>query len=244
MLGIATKFLTTFQILGEDVAGIVVQVGSSVSKVKKGDHVLGHCVSLATGELSQGGFQSYSVVPEILVSPIPDSLSFEQAAVIPLGLSTAAAGLYQKDCLKLPYPKPGSQKSTGTSILVWGGSGSVGGTAVQLAAASGVEVTATCSKRNFDYVKGLGATHVVDYNDPSAVNEIVKHLQGTQFAGAFDSISHEETYKVCGAVAERMGGGLVTGTLPAPKGVDLGKGVTTKDGRSFSIIVILNAFLD
>jgi NADPH:quinone reductase-like Zn-dependent oxidoreductase len=170
-------------------------------------------------------------VPEITVSPIPDSLAFEQAAVIPLGLSTAAAGLYQKDHLNLPYPKPGSQKSTGTSVLVWGASGSVGGNAVQLAVASGVDVVATCSKRNFDYVKDLGATHVVDYHDPSAVDELVKALKTTKFVGAFDSIADEKTYKACGAVIEKLGGGLVTGTLPAPEGVDLGKGVTAKDGN-------------
>jgi NADPH:quinone reductase-like Zn-dependent oxidoreductase len=180
---------------------------------------------------AQGGFQNYSVVPQILVCPIPDSLSFEQAAVVPLGLSTAAAALYQPDCLKLPYPKPGSQKSTDTSILIWGGSGSVGGNAVQLAAASGVQIVATSSKRNFDYVKGLGATHVVDYNDPSAIDDIVKALQGTNFAGVFDSISEERTYKACSAVAEKLGGGLVTGTLPPPEGMDLGKGVSTKDSE-------------
>jgi len=193
--------------------------------------VLGHCVSLATGVNAEAGFQNYTVVPQITVSPIPDSMSFEQAAVIPLGLSTAAAGLYQKDFLKLPYPKPSSQTSTGTSILVWGGSGSVGGNAVQLAAASGVQVVATCSKRNFDYVKSLGATHVVDYNDSSVVDEIVKALQGTKFAGAYNSIADEKTYKACGAVAEKLGGGIVTGTLPVPEGVDLGKGVKAKDGK-------------
>jgi NADPH:quinone reductase-like Zn-dependent oxidoreductase len=191
---------------------------------------LGHCVCLATGIKAQAGFQNYTVVPQVLVSPIPDSLSFEQAAVVPLGLSTAAAALYQSDCLKLPYPKPGPQKST-DSILIWGGSGSVGSNAIQLAAASGVQIVATCSKRNFEYVKGLGATHVVDYNDPSAIDDIVKALQGTKFAGVFDSISEEQTYKACAAVAEKLGGGLITGTLAPPKGLDLGKGVSTKDSE-------------
>jgi NADPH:quinone reductase-like Zn-dependent oxidoreductase len=213
------------------VAGVVAQVGSTVGKVKKGDRVLGHCISLATGIQAQAGFQNYTVVPEITVSPIPDSVSFEQAAVIPLGLSTAAAALYKADGLRLPYPKPGSKDSTGTSILVWGGSSSVGGNAIQLATASGVKVIATCSERNFDYVKGLGASHTVDYNDPSAIDDIVKLLQGTRFVGAFDSISEEKTYRACGAVVEKLGGGLVAGTLPPPKGVDLGKGVTTKDGE-------------
>ena len=205
-----------------------------MTKVKKGDRVIGHCISLATGILAQAGFQNYTLVPEITVSPIPDSLSFEQAAVIPLGLSTAAAALYQKDFLKLPYPKPGSQQSTGASVLVWGGSSSVGGNAIQLAISSGVDVVATCSKKNSEYVKGLGARKVIDYNDSSAIDEIVKHLQGTRFAGAFDSISEEKTYKACGAVAEKLGGGIIAGTLPPPQDADLGKGVAAKDGKSSS----------
>jgi NADPH:quinone reductase-like Zn-dependent oxidoreductase len=173
-------------------------------------------------------------VPEITVSPIPDTLSYEQAAVVPLGLSTAAAALYQKDCLNLPYPKPGSPKPTGSAILVWGGSSSVGGNAIQLAAASGFQVVATCSKKNFEYVKGLGATHVVDYNDASVVEDVVKVLQGMKFAGVLDSISEEKTYRACGAVAEKLGGGIIAGTVPLAKGVDLGKGVTLKNGKSSS----------
>ena len=172
-------------------------------------------------------------MPEITLSPFPDSLSYEQAAVVPLGVSTASAGLFQKDCLNLPYPKPGSHEATGMSILVWGGSGSVGASAVQLAAASGVQVVATCSKTNFDFVKDLGAKHVVDYNDESAVDQIVEALQGTKFAGAFDSICHENTRTACGAVAEKMGGGLIVGTLPPPGNVELGKGVKAK-GSTFT----------
>ena len=137
-----------------------------------------------------------------------------------MGLSTAAAGLYQTDTLKLPYPTAGSPKSTGTSILVWGGSSSVGANAIQLAVASGVQVVTTCSTRNFDFVKSLGATHVIDYNDPSAIDEIIKALQGTKFAGAFDSISEEKTYKACVSVTEKVEGGLIIGTLQPPEGVN------------------------
>lgn len=150
-------------------------------------------------------------------------------------MSTAAAALYQKNYLKLPYPKPGSRESTGSSVLVWGASSSVGGNAVQLAVASGVRVVATCSERNFDYVKGLGATHVVDYNSASVVDEIVEAFQGTKFAGALDSIGDEKTYRACAAVAVKLGGGIVAGTLPPPENADLGKGVTGTGGEFSSI---------
>jgi NADPH:quinone reductase-like Zn-dependent oxidoreductase len=202
-----------------------------VTKVKKGDRVLGHCISLGTGVSAQAGFQNFTVLNEITVSPIPDSLSYEEAAVVPLGLSTAAAALYQKGYLNLPYPKPGSKELTDSSILIWGASGSVGVNAVQLAVASGVQVVATCSKRNFDYVKALGATHVIDYNDDSVVDQIVEALQGTKFAGAFDTIAQGQTWKSCGAVVEKLGGGLLAGTGQIPEGVNLGKGVNAKFGR-------------
>jgi len=201
--------------------------------VKKGDRVLAHCIGLATGVPAQGAFQNFTLVPEITVSPIPDSLSFEEAAVVPLGVSTAAAALYKKDCLNLPYPKPGSKEPTGTSILIWGASGSVGVNAVQLAVASGVQVVATCSKKNFDLVKSLGATHVIDYHDDSAVDQIVEALQDTKFVGAFNTISHPPTWKSCGAVAEKLGGGLIIGTMQAPEGLNLGKDVNSKAGGLF-----------
>jgi NADPH:quinone reductase-like Zn-dependent oxidoreductase len=201
--------------------------------VKKGDRVLAHCTTLATGLPAQAAFQNFTVVPETTVSPIPDSLSYEEAAVLPLGVSTASAALYKKDCLSLPYPKPGSKEPTGTSILIWGASGSVGLNAVQLAVASGVQVVATCSKKNFDLVKSLGATHVIDYKDDSVVDQIVEALQDTKFAGAFDTISLPPTWKSCGAVVAKLGGGLIAGTMQAPEGLNLGEGVRSKAGRFF-----------
>jgi len=93
-----------------------------------------HCVRLATNDPKHGGSQLYTVCKDIVVSPTPDSLSFEQAVVLPLAVSTAATGLFKKDRLALPYPTNAS-KPTGKTVLVWGGSSSVGSSAIQLAAA-------------------------------------------------------------------------------------------------------------
>lgn len=172
-------------------------------------------------------------MPEITVSPIPSSVSYEQAAVVPLGLSTAAAALYQKEFLNLPYPKPGPPVTTGTSILVWGGSSSVGGNAIQLAVASGVQVIATCSTKNFGYVKDLGASHVFDYNETSVVDDIVKSMSGSKFVGALDAISQEKTYKATAAVVKQLGGGLIAGTVPVPDGLDLAKDMNAKAGKIY-----------
>ncbi|KAI9810290.1 MAG: hypothetical protein M1827_006340 [Pycnora praestabilis] len=207
-------------ILGTDVAGEVVEVGSSIQRFKKGDRVLAHALGLADGKPEHGGFQLYTAVSEIVTAHIPSSLSFEKASVLPLSLSTAAAGLYQEGYLELPYPAKNA-KSAGKSLLIWGGSSSVGSSAIQLAVASGVTVLTTASAKNQDYVKGLGAHHVFDHSSPAVVDHIVKSLKDSsdKFAGAYDAISEEATVKQCAQVVHDLGGGKIATVLPPPEGL-------------------------
>ena len=163
----------------------MVEVGSSVSRFAKGDRVLGHAVGMASQRDCDNAFQKYTVVLEHMASPIPSSLSFEHAAVLPLGLSTAAVGLFQKEYLKLQYPSV-HPKPTGKTLLVWGGASSVGSNAIQLAVAAGYEVITTASPKNFDYVKKLGASQVLDYHSKSIADELVDIFKGKTIAGAFD----------------------------------------------------------
>lgn len=110
-------------ILGDDVAGQVVEVGTGVTRFKVGDRVLGHAVSIdkRSNRACEGAFQKYVVLRESLTSPIPESLSYENASVLPLTLSTAACGLFQKDYLALSHPHAKTMKnSTGETLLVWG----------------------------------------------------------------------------------------------------------------------------
>jgi len=155
-----------------------------------------------TKKWSQSGFQQYTNIPELLVAKIPSSMSFEQATVLPLGVSTAAAGLYEKEFLGLQFPSL-SPKSTGKAILVWGAASSVGSCAVQLAKHSGYEVFATASKHNHDYVKKLGASQVFDYREDDVVDKIVSALKGKSVAGIYDAISEEKTVKACCEVATK-----------------------------------------
>jgi NADPH:quinone reductase-like Zn-dependent oxidoreductase len=173
-------------VLGEDVAGEVVEVGSSVTRFRVGDRVLGFAVGMEKGRRHQpeGGFQLYSVVQEKLAAPVPDALSFEEAAVLPLALSTAASALFQRDQLGLRHPTA-STAPTGQSVVVWGGSTSVGTNAVQLAVAAGYDVVATASPRNFDRMRALGASAVFDYASPSAVRDIASALAGKDVAAVF-----------------------------------------------------------
>lgn len=170
-------------VLGADVAGEIVEVGSAVSRFKTGDRVLGHAVGLTNNEASESGFQAYTVLLAHMASPIPSTLSYESAAVLPLGLSTAACGLFQKDYLALQYPSV-DPKPTGKALLVWGGSTSVGSNGIQLAVAAGYEVITTASPKNFDYVKKLGASQVFDYNSTSIVDELIDAFEGKNIAGA------------------------------------------------------------
>ncbi|HEX4814991.1 MAG TPA: NAD(P)-dependent alcohol dehydrogenase [Nonomuraea sp.] len=131
-------------ILGADVAGEVVAVGRSVAGFGPGDEV--YAMS------KQGGFGEYACVPANELAPKPRSLSFEEAAAVPLAANTALVAL--RDVGRL---RPGQR------VLVNGASGGVGTFAVQLAKALGAEVTGVCGSGNVDLVRSLGADEVVDY---------------------------------------------------------------------------------
>ncbi|KAG5799597.1 hypothetical protein H9Q69_001435 [Fusarium xylarioides] len=119
-------------ILGEDVAGTVEAVGPDVTAFKPGDRVLGYATSLATKDNAHSAFQEYTVIRAECASKIPEGLSFEQAAVLPLSLATAAWSLFGDVTLAMRYPSL-NPKPTGETVVIWGGSSSVGGSAVQLA---------------------------------------------------------------------------------------------------------------
>ena len=125
-------------ILGYDLAGEVVAVGPDVTRFAPGDRVLGTATGMDKSRnlAAEGAFQLYTVVLQQMASPIPDDISFEAACVLPLGLCTAASGLFAADqlALRLPSAQPQDQ---GQTVLIWGGSTSVGCNAIQLARAAG-----------------------------------------------------------------------------------------------------------
>ena len=175
-------------VLGEDLAGEVVEVGKGVTRFRAGDRVLGHALAMdpKVNRSAEGAFQEYSVVQANMASPIPASLSYENACVLPLCLSTAACGLFQKDYLALDYPttSPRDPKTQGKTLLVWGGSSAVGSNTIQLAAAAGYDVITTASPKNFGYVKGLGAREAFDYRSKTVVRDIIATLRTKETVGA------------------------------------------------------------
>jgi len=172
-------------VLGSDLAGEVVEVGDAVTRFRVGDRVLGHAVGTDrdSNRGEEGAFQHYTAVLERMAAPIPDALSYDSAAVLPLAVSTASCALFQQDQLALQLPSAGARR-TGQTVLVWGGSTSVGSNAIQLARAAGYDVVTTASPHNADYVRSLGATEVFDYSSATAVGDISSALRGRPFAGA------------------------------------------------------------
>ncbi|MEO9132851.1 MAG: zinc-binding alcohol dehydrogenase family protein [Sphingomonas sp.] len=180
-----TPYLHYPAILGSDVAGDVVAVGADVTRFKVGDRVVGFAASTdkTRNRAAEGAFQTYVVLLEHMTAAIPDALSFEDASALPLGISTAACALFQRDFLALNAPASGAPATVQT-VLVWGASTSVGVNAVQLAVAAGHAVIATASPRNFDMLKRLGVTAVFDYRSPTVVADISATLRGRTVAGA------------------------------------------------------------
>ena len=79
-------------VLGTDVAGVVHAVGKNVTKFKKGDRVLGHAISLASQQNSNGGFQLYTTITANFAAIVPEKISFAHATVLPLAIDTAGQG--------------------------------------------------------------------------------------------------------------------------------------------------------
>jgi NADPH:quinone reductase-like Zn-dependent oxidoreductase len=88
---VAYRWLKYPTVLGSDVAGEVAEIGQAVTRFRVGDRVLGHAVGSDkdSNTAAEGGFQQYTVVLERMAAPIPDMMPFEDAAVLPLGVSAA-----------------------------------------------------------------------------------------------------------------------------------------------------------
>ena len=188
--GIVFPWMKLPCIQGTDLAGEVVEIGPGVSdnRLKVGDRVLSYAMGYNKqfNTSAKGAFQLYTVCLNHMTSQIPDSMSYEEAAVIPLGATTAACSLFQADQLNLQQPSI-PRKPTSKTVLIWGGSTSVGCNAIQLAVAAGYEVVTTCSPKNFSLCKRLGAQECFDYNSKTVVSDLIKTLEHSDFAGALSA---------------------------------------------------------
>ena len=141
------SFLTLPLTLGWDAAGTVAEVGSEVTTFKVGDAVYG-----IPNFPGNGSYAEYCAAKASQFAPKPQSISFTEAAGVPLAGLTAWAALFGQ-----------GQLQPGQRVLIKGASGGVGSLAVQFAKAKGAYVIGSASAGNLDYVKELGADEVLDY---------------------------------------------------------------------------------
>ena len=134
-------------VLGHEFSGVIAGTGPNVSGFQAGEEVFG-----LNDWFTNGAQAEYCVVDEAGLARKPKSLSYTEAAVVPISALTAWQGLFEKGNL-----------GRGQRILIHGAAGSVGMFAVQLARWRGARVIATASSGNLDFVRALGADQVIDY---------------------------------------------------------------------------------
>ncbi|KAJ4295260.1 hypothetical protein N0V90_007271 [Kalmusia sp. IMI 367209] len=221
-------------ILGQDIAGTVVEVGSAVTHLEKGDRIAGLAIHVVTQKQANAGFQLYTATVGAMASRIPDNVAFTDAVVLPLGLTTASSALFSTEYLALDPPsvsKPMTAQRKNKVVLIWGGSSSVGSCAVQLCAAAGYTVFTTTSHKNFEYAKSIGATEAFDYNDSEVVQKLVEAAEKKEIVGAYDAVSSEASLAACVDFLHAVGGGKLSNTLASTKLPELPEGVTVVAGR-------------
>jgi NADPH:quinone reductase-like Zn-dependent oxidoreductase len=135
--------------IGLDAAGEVEAVGPGVTRFKPGDRVFGDMFSFGAGS-----FAEYVCAPERAFLPIPAGMSFEAAATLPHSANLGVQGLRLRN---------GRTIRAGDRVLIDGASGNVGPFAVQIAKAAGAEVSGVARTEKLDFVRSLGADHVIDY---------------------------------------------------------------------------------
>jgi NADPH:quinone reductase-like Zn-dependent oxidoreductase len=162
-------------ILGSDLAGIVDSVGTGVIQFKPGDEVFG-----VTNKQFCGAYAEYAVASAQMVAARPKSLSFVEAASVPVVAVTAYQMLFDY-----------AQMKAGQAVLIHGAAGNVGAYAVQLAKQAKLQVFATAGPDDLDYVRGLGAEMVVNYKT-TEFEDAVPHVDAV-----LDTVGGETQHRWC-----------------------------------------------
>ena len=185
-------------ILGGDISGVVEKVGSKITKFKSGDPVFAY-VSLD----DSGGYAQYALVTEREAAPKPKSLTYVEAAAVPIVALTAWQALIDTAKLK-----------AGQAVLIHGGSGGVGSFAIQIAKAHGAKVIATASTANQELLKQLGADVTIDYTKQNFEN-VAKEVDVV-----LDSIGKDTLARSYEAVKK---GGIIISLVARPDPAELEK---------------------
>lgn len=183
---------------GYDVAGLVEKIGAKIDKYKQGDPVYAY-IGLKQG----GGYAEYVAATDKEISPKPKSLTFVEAAAVPLAAETAWQALFEV-----------AKLSAGQTVLIHGASGGVGSFAIQFAKARGAQVIATASTRNQDLLKQLGADVAIDYTKQQ-FEGIAKDVDVV-----VDTVGEDTLARSYGVVKK---GGFIVSLVARPDPVELEK---------------------
>ncbi|KAK5164025.1 uncharacterized protein LTR77_010116 [Saxophila tyrrhenica] len=194
--------------VGCDWMGTIEEVGPNVNgSWKKGDRVAGVVQGCNAFNLEDGAFAECALMKEGNLFKVPENVGDEEASTVGVAFATVGLGLYQT----LGLPWPGSVPAE-CFVLVYGGSSATGSIAIQFAKLSGAKVVTTCSKKNFDFVKSLGADEAFDYNDPECAEKIRKYTNDSLHT-VLDCIGGDTGSKVStGSISSK--GGQICSIVP------------------------------
>ncbi|MBI3805202.1 MAG: NADP-dependent oxidoreductase [Nitrospirae bacterium] len=196
-------------ILGVDTAGVVERVGPGVNDLKVGEALFGMIRKPVFGE---GTYAEYVTAPASVVAKKPASLTFEQAAAVPMPALTALTSV---DTLQI---------GEGETLLIVGATGGVGSYAVQLAARRGAHVIATALTEDAEYMRDLGASETIDYRSTDLV-EAVKGAHPDGIDALLDLVSDAEKFNRIAATLKK-GGRLATTLYVADEEAFAAQGIT------------------
>ncbi|KAF8055560.1 chaperonin 10-like protein [Lyophyllum atratum] len=185
-------------VMGTDISGVVEKVGEGVSGFAAGDRVL---FQGAWGN-ELAGYQQYNLTIAETTAKIPAHMSFEQAATIPVAIAASVGGLYLPKPhgagLTAPLDPSTEGKYAGKPIVVLGGATSVGQYSIQFAKLSGFSpIITTASPKHADFLKSLGATHVLDRHlDSAALTAEVAKITSAPIEIVYDAVSLPDTQQI------------------------------------------------
>ncbi|KAI1038133.1 hypothetical protein LB503_012042 [Fusarium chuoi] len=222
-LGLSSKFPA---VLGSDLAGVVVSVGSDATRFKPGDRVIGFALGVISENIDKAAFQTYTLLDEVASTHLPDNISLEEGSVLPVGILTASIALF--DGLGIPMREKTAEEDG--VILVWSGASAVGVSAVQIAHALGWSVYATASPKHHEWLKALGAKDVWDYRDLQVAQKIAAALKasGKRIRGVIDGRAEGSSFDSVAKILTAAGlepGCKVTALFPWPAETSLPAGI-------------------
>ncbi|KAF9466811.1 chaperonin 10-like protein [Collybia nuda] len=188
------------RVVGSDIAGTVKKIGEGVTSWRVGDRVAGFLQGATSANYRPGGFAEFAILEADLAIHIPDSVTFEQAATVPLCSLTAAQALFIRLGIDAPFPNPlkrEEQLARPPNILIYSASTSVGLLAIELARSSHTpaglpyRIFATANIKNHAKLLAAGVEAVFDYRSETWPEDVSRASGGISYA--LDCISEEDS---------------------------------------------------